>query len=588
MHAIFLLLLLSGGIGQDAAQLSRANEPSAPAAALTPAAAAALHSDIDGLISAPGWRDDAWSVLVMSLEHGDTLFSQSPDLALAPASNVKLFTTAAALYYLGGGFRFNTFLLADGPIRDGVLHGDLVVYGTGDPTIADRFGSKNVVWQAFADTLLAAGIHEVRGAVVGDASYFNGPGTGVGWQTSYIDAAYAAPASALSFAENIATLEIRPAAETGWRPVVKLIPGGEGIGIVNQATTVARGATRIRAFRTDYGGPLTIRGQIARNAEPVLRWVPVSDPARYAAAAFREALEKKGVVVTGGVRSAVRAQDSPITGRTVFAPAFDERAPVRVLAIHNSPPLLDIIEVINKKSHNLLAEQVLRAVGRVATGDGSVKGGVKAIRHMLTHGAGLEEVTPDQLMLFDGSGLSAQNRVTARSLISLLAFVERSTMWESFWSTLPEAGGRRDGLGRMGRTPAAGNLRAKTGTIKHVSALSGYVTSADGERLAFSIISNNVPSTWRSKRVEDAIGARLASFKRGSAVGTPPQRTVIDVPAPPAAPSSAGDGEEYTIRRGDTLDGIARHYGTTVAALEELNPGVEPRRLIPGRRIRIR
>lgn len=360
MHAIFLLLLLSGGTDQSAAQMSRASEPSAPAAALAPAAAAALRSDIDGLIRGPGWRDDAWSVLVMSLEHGDTLFSQSPDLALAPASNVKLFTTAAALYYLGGDFRFSTFLLADGPIRDGVLYGDLVVYGTGDPTIADRFGSKNAVWRAFADTLLAAGVHEVRGALVGDASYFNGPGTGVGWQTSYINAAYAAPASALSFAENIATLEIRPAAETGWRPIVRLIPGGEGIGIVNQATTVARGRTRIRASRTDYGGPLTIRGRISRNADPVMRWVPVSDPARYAAAVFREELETKGIVVTGGVRSAVRAQDSPVTGRTVFAPAFDRGAPVRVLAIHNSPRLLEIVEVINKKSHNLLAEQVLR------------------------------------------------------------------------------------------------------------------------------------------------------------------------------------------------------------------------------------
>lgn len=592
MHAILLLLLLSsGGIAQSAAQLGRADDAPEATAAIT-AAAATLRGDLDRVIRAPGWRNDAWSVLVVSLENGDTLFSRSPDEALVPASNVKLFTTAAALYYLGGDYRFSTFLLADGPVRDSVLYGDLVIYGTGDPTIADRFGSKNAVWEAFADTLVAAGIREVRGAVVGDASYFTGPGSGVGWQLSYIDASYAAPASALSFAENIAVLEIRPAEQTGWRPVVSLIPGGEGIGIVNQATTVARGRTRIRAFRSEYGGPLRINGQIARNSKPVMRWVPISDPARYAAAAFREVLEESGIAVTGGVRSAERAQDSPVTGRTVFAPAFDQAAPVRVLAIHNSPPLLEILDVINKKSHNLLAEQVLRAVGRVAAGDGSVNGGVKAIHHMLEHGAGIEAVTPDQLTLFDGSGLSAENRVTARSLVQLLAFVERSTLWESFWSTLPEAGVRRGGLGRMGQTPAAGNLRAKTGTINRVSALSGYVTSADGERLAFSIISNNVPSTWRAKRVEDAIGARLASFRRAARAG-PSRGAVTEAPAPapappPAAPAAAGDSEEYMIRRGDTLDGIARRHGTTVAVLEELNPGVNPRRLIPGRTIRIR
>jgi D-alanyl-D-alanine carboxypeptidase/D-alanyl-D-alanine-endopeptidase (penicillin-binding protein 4) len=181
-------------------------------------------------------------------------------------------------------------------------------------------------------------------------------------------------------------------------------------------------------------------------------------------------------------------------------------------------------------------------------------------------------------------------------------------MWNNFWSTLPEAGGS-DGLRRMGRTPAHGNLRAKTGTLNHVSALSGYVRAANNEMLAFSIIGNNVPSTWRAKRVEDALGVRLARFDRAGAVlaqpgavttipvegaaeaTTPPvaraaQRDTVTA-APPSRAASTASTRQHTIRSGDTLDAIAKRYGVTVRALRAANPGLDPRRLIPGKRVRI-
>jgi D-alanyl-D-alanine carboxypeptidase/D-alanyl-D-alanine-endopeptidase (penicillin-binding protein 4) len=636
------------------------------------ASTALLRTDLERLIEGTPWRTDAWSVMVVSLDRGDTLFSHAGDAALAPASNVKLFTSAAALYFLGPEFRYNTFLLATGPVRDSVLEGDVVVYGTGDPTIAGRFGLATAVWDAFADTLMALGVRQIQGDLVGDASYFHGPGTGQGWQESYIDAAYAAPASALSYGENIATLRIRPAAQAGWRPEVTLVPGGDGIGLVNQATTVQRGATTIRVSRSSYGGPLVVQGQIPRSSAGVLRSVPVSDPARYAAAVFRERLESRGITLLGEVRSIERAEQSAVTGRSVFAPALEDGAQVRVLAVHNSPPLLEILEVINKRSHNLFAEQVLRTVGRVAVGVGSADAGVKAMYHMLEQEA---HESSGSLQLVDGSGLSPLNRASARSFIHLLSFVEGSTMWPSFWATLPEAGAR-DGLRRMGRSAAERNLRAKTGTINHVSALSGYVRAANGEWLAFSILSNNVPSTWRAKRIEDAIGVRLASFTRPATTqveSAPPpappvvqaataadtgtaERTGVAAPtrsdtaarataeaprthrvargetleaiagrygftvdaileanpglqprrmqagatirlpaeaarrgAPnDATPAASGARAEYTIRAGDTLDGIARRHGTTVAALQSLNPRLNPRRLLPGTRIRIR
>ncbi|MBR9988697.1 MAG: D-alanyl-D-alanine carboxypeptidase/D-alanyl-D-alanine-endopeptidase, partial [Gemmatimonadetes bacterium] len=496
----------------DASAAGQSGGPSAASAEVAAVAEemrATLAGDLREIIARPRWAGDVWSVMVRSLDRGDTLFSFGGEDPLAPASNMKLYTTAAALYYLGPDYRYNTFLMATGPIRDGVLEGDLVLYGTGDPTFSSRFGDHLRVWKAFADTLQALGVREVSGNIVGDGSYFTGSGAGEGWQQSYMNASYAASAGALSFAENVARLQIRPAAEVGWRPEVQLVPGGDGIAIVNQATTSASGATRITASRIAYDGPIVVRGQIARGGQPVLRSVPVSDPARLAAAAFREVLTTREITIHGSVAAAQTGEESSITGRSVFAPALDSQAPVRVLAVHTSEPILQILSIINKRSHNLMAEQVLRTVGRVAVGEGSVEGGRRAIEHMLES----EGYDSEGLDVFDGSGLSIMNRSSAGGIVDVLALMADSPMWPYYWETLPEAGAS-DGLRRMYRTGAEGNLRAKTGTINHVSALSGYVTSANGERLAFSILSNNVPSTWMAKRVEDAIGARLAEFER--------------------------------------------------------------------------
>ena len=512
MNALILILLTAAAPVPHALSVPAlpSDSPTTAMSAAGAATLADLKADLDRAIREAGGRNDEWGVMVVSLTNGDTLYAHQPDTPLAPASNMKLFTTAAALYYLGPRFRYNTFLMADGPIVDGVLRGDLVLYGTGDPTFSERFGGRTEVFEAFADTLAAHGIREVTGDIVGDASYFQGSGTGEGWQTNYIDAAYAAPASALSFGENIATVRISPASQAGWRPSIQLVPGGEGIAIVNQATTVASGRTSIRAARSEYGGPLTVQGRISRASRGVLRSVPVSDPARYAAAVLREVLIERSIAVGGGVRSVDTESASPVTGRSVFAPAFDRRQPLRVLAVHESPPLLEILEVINKRSHNLYAEQTLRTVGRVATGAGTADGGARAVNHFVAREAGVDTTT---LRVLDGSGLSPLNRVTARSVIHLLDYMSRSTMADDYYDTLPEAGAT-DGLRRMQRTAASGNLRAKTGTLSRVSALSGYVRASNGEQLAFSIIANGVPSTWRAKRVEDTIGVRLARFTR--------------------------------------------------------------------------
>lgn len=564
-----------------------------------------LAFDLAGMIRVPGWSNDAWGVLVVSLDHGDTLFAHRADQPLIPASNLKLYTSAGALYYLGPDYRYGTYLATTARLESGVLQGDVHVYGTGDPTLSDRFLETDLdVWEAFADTLGALGVREIRGDVVGDGSYFEGPSTGVGWQTSYINAWYAAPAGALSFNDNLVTLRVRPATQAGWRPEIQLVPGGAGVAIVNLATTVDGAGGRIEVTRAAYDGPIVVRGEIGRGAGDVWHGVPVPDPARYTAAVFREVLEAKGIRVTGGVRAVHDPAHSLFSQRRVYAPGFDDGESPRVLAMHRSPPLLEILKVVNKRSHNLYAEQVLRTVGRSALGAGSIQGGARAIELMIERETG---VASSMLTMNDGSGLSVLDRASPQSLVGVLSLMSRSPMFETYLSTLTTAGER--GLRRMGGTAAQANLQAKTGTINNVSALSGYVTAANGERLAFSIIANGVPSTWRAKRVEDQIGARLAAFSRprpaAPSSASPPAPVLGDSPtvrldtgaaaaATTAAPPEA-DAEQsvpetprvHVIRSGDTLDGIARSYGTTVAALREANPGLNPRRLIPGREVRL-
>ncbi len=572
--AVAFMAVQDRGLTAEASESDGQGSAIVAAPAAPTAAVSALSADLERLIANSGINGAQWSVLVVSLDQGDTLYAHNADQHLAPASGLKLFTTAAALYYLGPDFRYSTFLLADGKVENGVLNGDLVVYGTGDPTFTGRFGRRDAVWHAFADTLLALGIREVRGNLVGDASYFAGPGAGSGWQEDYIGASYAAPSSALTFGENIATLEIKPR-EVGEPPFVGVADGADEISVVNNARTVARGRSSIHVTRSSYDAPLEVRGQISRATTSIQRTVPVADPAEYAVSVFKKVLLDKGITVSGETKSVTDAAQSPVTGRMVFAPALDEQEPVRVLAIYQSRPLIDVLEIVNKKSHNLMAEQTLRTVGRVAFGEGSVAAGEKAVVQLLLKETGK---APAGFHMDDGSGLSVLDRASARDFIELLSFMAKSPMFDSYWQTLPEAG-VAGGLRRMGGTPAAGNLRAKTGTIDNVSSLSGYVRSRNGEQLAFSIISNRVPSTWRAKRIEDAIGIRLASFNRHD---DRPMNVRVDDGA-----RAKSSGRMVTIRRGDTLQRIAKRYGVSVSALQKANPGVTNPTLVAGKKLRL-
>lgn len=535
----------------------------------------ALRRDVRGILADAARRRGRWSALAVSLDRGDTLFAVNADSALVPASNQKLVTTAAALHYLGPDFRYGTYVVADAPVDSGVVRGDVVLYGTGDPTLSDRFyPERGTVFERLADELRSAGIRRIEGDVVGDASYFPGSTSPAGWPREGVagrSAAdwFAAPATALAFNENVVTLHIGPGPRAGTPPRVQATPGEGRLAVVNDATTGGRDRrARLAVRRADADAPIRISGTIPPGHRGVWRRVTIPDPPLFAASTFRAVLEDRGIEVGGDIRSTRHPEASLLSGRRVFAPAF--RREPRILARHASPPLSRILTVVNRESHNHFAETVLRTLGRTVLGDGSPAGGVAAVRRFLVTEVGLG---PGRVRPVDGSGLSPENRASAADLVALLAYMEASPDGETFRATLPEAGSRR-GLGRMYRTRAAGNLRAKTGTLDEVSALSGYVRTADGERVAFSLVGNGLPSTWRAKRTEDRIGVRLASFRRadGRPVTSARERT---------------GGIRHRVQPGENLTLIARRYGVSVGALRRANPGIELDVIHPGEELRI-
>lgn len=527
-----------------------------------------LRSGLDRLLLASSWRDAEWGVLVVSLDHGDTLYAINPDEPLAPASNVKLITTAAALQTLGPDYRFDTYLMTNGDVEDGVLHGDLILYGTGDPGISSRFHfRRDEAFHHLVDQLDSLGIREVRGDLVADASFLPGPQRPEGWDPRDLNDHFTAAVSALSFNENVVSVRIAPG-DVGAPPRVQTIPDHAGMEILNLAETVPGSRPRVAILREDPLEPVRVEGTIGAGVRDVWRQFTVADPTVFTASVFRALLDDREIDIGGTTRTVSRPGRSDLP--RLSAPFAGKRG-VRVLARHTSEPLQSYLEVVNKQSHNLFAELVFRIVGRSVTGVGSTHASARAV------GTTLADLGVDTtgMVLLDGSGLSAGNRVTAHTLVDVLERMSLSPSWGHYWATLPEAGRPRE-LGRMYRTAAAGNLRAKTGTIERVSALSGIVRAADGERLAFSILLNRAPSVARAKAVENQIGARLASFRRG--MGSSGER--LAQAEEPSAPYAGT--ERHRIRPGENLTLIARRYGVSIEELLGANPRVEANSVFAG------
>jgi len=467
----------------------------AAALAGAPAAQAGVDAALRALLADARLDRTRIGVHVVDLADGTVLARHAEDRGVMPASNLKLVSAAVALSTLGPEFAFTTEVAAHGSILDGVLDGDLVLRGAGDPTLGGQHEiDPRAPLAALAHRLRAEhGLREVLGAVLGDGSWLPEEGMGEGWSWDDHAADYAAPLSGLCFAENVVRIELLPTA-AGRRPGMRLSPETTYLDL--EAAVVAGDPPTAIDVQRDLGGNrVRLGGRIAAGSAHRVA-VSVDRPSAFAAHVLRECLRDAGILVRGPAVDLAR-RPGRLTG------------PLRPLAAHTSPPLRAVLPTLLEQSQNLYAEQLLRAAARAATGKAGM---ADAARHAAEVLRGLG-VDPEGLVLADGSGLSRLNLVQPRQLTALLAAMWRGEHRVLWLEALPLAGREGTLAERFPSGPAHGRVLAKTGHIRGVVALSGYVPRPDPSDapLVFAVLLNDFACTTdAAKAAVDAFVQELA------------------------------------------------------------------------------
>jgi D-alanyl-D-alanine carboxypeptidase/D-alanyl-D-alanine-endopeptidase (penicillin-binding protein 4) len=456
-----------------------------------------LKHKLDGLLDTSELARTTWGVEIRSLATGERVYSLNADKLLLPGSNMKIVTLAVAAARLGWDYSYRTSLLAAGPIADGVLDGDLVVVGHGDPTIDDWDGAASALFASWAENLKARGIRTIRGRIVGDDNAFEDDALGPGWAWDDLDRSFAAGVGALQFNQNSAQITITPGTLAGEAVAVRITPSSVPLQVMSSLVTVAAGVPPSWSSRR-RAGMLELRGTVPAAASSLVRTVAVENPTLYFVGALRDALVQNGVQVGG---EAVDIDD----GHNA-----DAAGPATEVVTHQSANLSAIAATMMKSSQNLYAETLLK----------TISSGTPAATRLGrdAESATLRDwgLTESDVVIADGSGLSHYNLVTPHALVVLLSRMsDDPALRDPFVAALPVAGVDGSLSLRMRGTPAHGNARAKTGTLANARALSGYVRSANGEPLVFSLIANNFGSAADTvERAMDAIVVSLAEFRR--------------------------------------------------------------------------
>jgi serine-type D-Ala-D-Ala carboxypeptidase/endopeptidase (penicillin-binding protein 4) len=453
-----------------------------------------LQIDLSAIFETPQFERAIWSVLVGPADSNDALYSLNGAKLVMPGSTMKLVTAAAAAEILGWEHHFETKIVSTAAMSDGVLHGDLVVVGGGDPSISERSESPGLLG-LLARQIRAAGITRIEGGIIGDDDLFDDKPYGDGWTLDNLPYGYAAAVSALEYNEGSVDLVIRAGVTAGEPVTIQVRPQGSGLHVDNRLLTVPESGTGRLTLHRRPGSPrLMVDGQIPAKAAPFARTASVDNPTAFFVSAFRHALLTEGIQVNGDAVDIDDFLTKPdLTG-------------ARTLVSHTSAPLREIAAAMMRVSQNQYAETLLRALG------GSSGAGAQRIRGVLK----TWNVAEDSYVIADGSGLSRYNYVSSDALVRILRQMRSDPRHSAiFADTLPIAG--RDGSlsRRLSGTAAEGQVRAKTGTVDNVRAIAGYVNSAGGETLAFSIIANNftVAPSMVDAAADRAL-VRLATFSR--------------------------------------------------------------------------
>ena len=457
-----------------------------------------LQRDLADLFASPTLARGTVAVVVQSLDRGDTLFRHHGDRLLMPASNMKLLTLAAAAERLGWDHTFGTTIEATAPIENGVVAGDLVIRGSGDPTLNVRQHQADRVFDQWAEALWTAGLRHVDGRLVGDDNAFDEETLGAGWAWDNLPYGYAAPIGALQVNEDAVEVVVTPADTVGQPALLSPPPEAGGVLVTNAVTTGEPGSgASIALSRAPGSGVTVVRGSIAAGHAPLRRTIAVDNPTLYFLRLFADALARRGIAAAG------IADIDEVGAETA--------APVARLVTHRSPPLRETAAVLMKASQNLYAETLLRALaepGRPAT---AAAGRARALETLTRLG-----VPSDSVVIADGSGLSRYNYVTADALAVVLRRMHEDPRHREPWLHALPVGGVDGTLERrFTGMRGEGRVRAKTGSISNVRALSGYVPAGDGETLVFVVLVNNVTAPGRDvDAVIDRAVERLTTFKR--------------------------------------------------------------------------
>jgi len=502
-----------------------------------PSSLSELRQRLTSLVGEVRFGRALWGMEIVSLDTGRVLFAHNPDKLMEPASCAKLFTAALALDRLGADFRIVTSLYSRTPVsRNGTVEGDLILYGRGDPTFAAKFhdGDLDLALAPLVQMLTSAGVKRVQGDLVADQSFFHAGPYGAGWEWDDLPYPYASEVSALSVNDNAFDYLVKPGSQPGEPALIITRPSLVHLTVYNRVTTGTRAARReIDVYRPWNSGLMLVSGQLPLGDAGYNDSMAVPEPALWFGQLLRDQIRRRGIKFNG----AVRAMDWRQRESVPLTPAS-----LREAGSVESPPLREILARTLKPSQNLYAQLLLLQVG-VTEASGSTNspppGSMRTPRPPVAAVAGTPQISDEraglraldaflvragigagQVLLQEGSGLSRQDVVTPDAMVKLLRFMSQHAHAAAFRDALPIAGVDGTLKARMRGTAAAGNVRAKTGSLTYVSTLAGYVASAAGERIAFALLLNNYqnPDPAASSRADlDKIAVWLAELPWTSA-----------------------------------------------------------------------
>ncbi|MCZ7604344.1 MAG: D-alanyl-D-alanine carboxypeptidase/D-alanyl-D-alanine-endopeptidase [Melioribacteraceae bacterium] len=457
-----------------------------------------LRSELDDIFSDPNFVNAFWGASIYSLKTGETIYKLNSDKSFKPGSVLKLFTTSTALLLLGPDYKFKTTFFTDGKIINGVLEGNLIIVGFGDPTITSGDGKENDDFKSWIDSLNHQGIYSIKGDIIFYDDNFENSKYGKSLVARY-DYNCSAPFSG-SFVLNENNYEIKmEATEPGSLSKISFNPNGSKYSIINNVFT----NSKIKENQIDYFiedvYKIIIDGQISSSSSPHIIRFPINNPSEFFANTFYEVLAEEGLVVKGSpkINSELNRQ-------------LDINELNYLFEVH-SLRLTDIAAEINKNSNNIYAEQLLKAIGYELYGYGSTKNGLIAIEKIIQQMG----INPTNVQIVDGSGVSPINLITPNQVTKLLSYMYKSDSFEEFYKSLSIAGFDGTLIERMTKSTAENNFRGKSGYLENVRSLAGYIKTTDNEPIALVLIANNflVPSQLASY-AQDKICNLLANFTR--------------------------------------------------------------------------